>query len=66
MKSLLTALTFVLISFIHSKGQTNADQSSPAPVWSEADRKYLLDNLIRSKQELIDETKNLTKKAMGF
>ena len=66
MKSFLVALTFVLVCFIPSKGQTNADQSSTAPVWTEADRKYLLDNLIRSKQELIDETKNLTKKQWNF
>jgi hypothetical protein len=66
MKSSLLALTFILTCFIHSKAQTNAEPSSPAPAWSEADRKYLLDNLIRSKQELIDETKNLTKKQWNF
>ncbi len=66
MKLFLVALTFVFGCFIPSKGQTNAGQSSTAPVWTEADRKYLLDNLIRSKQELIDETKNLTKKQWNF
>jgi len=66
MKSFLVALTFVLVCFIPGNGQTNADQHSTAPVWTEADRKYLLDNLIRSKQELIDETKNLTKKQWNF
>src|SRR5690606_37387825 len=33
---------------------------------TEADKKYLLENLIRSKQELTDETKNLTKAQWSF
>lgn len=35
-------------------------------MWTETDRKYLLDNLIRSKQEIIEETKNLTKEQWDF
>ena len=66
MKSFLTTLTFVFGFFILSNGQAKADQPSTTPVWTEADRKYLLDNLIRSKQELIDETKNLTTKQWNF
>jgi hypothetical protein len=66
MKSLFVALVFVLWCFIPGKGQTNAGQSSTVPVWTEADRKYLLDNLVRSKQELIDETKNLTRAQWNF
>ena len=53
-----------LLSF--SKGQTKTDESSTVPVWTEADRKYLLDNLTRSKEEIIAETKNLTKKQWNF
>ena len=37
-----------------------------APLWTEADRKFLLDNLTRSKQEIIDETKNLTQAQWNF
>ena len=35
-------------------------------LWSEADRKYLLDNLTRSREELIKETKGLTKEQWNF
>lgn len=66
MKTILVTLTLVFGLHILSKGQATADQSSTAPVWTEADRKYLLDNLIRTKQELIDETKDLTKKQWNF
>jgi len=66
MKITLATLTLIFGLLIHSKGQTNADQSSTAPVWTEADKKYLLDNLIRTKQEIINETKNLTKKQWNF
>ena len=66
MKSFLVALTFILLSFIPGQGQTTTAQPSAAPQWTEADRKYLLDNLIRSKQELMDETKNLSKKQWNF
>ncbi len=65
MKSFLV-LTFAFMCFISGKGQTNTTPSPTAPVWTEADRKYLLDNLIRSRQELIDETKNLTKAQWNF
>jgi hypothetical protein len=34
--------------------------------WTETDRKYLLDNLIRSKEDLIKETKGLTKEQWSF
>jgi hypothetical protein len=66
MKSFLVALPFVLGCFIPSQGQTTAEQSSTYPVWTETDRKYLLDNLILAKQELMDETKSLTKKQWNF
>src|SRR5258705_7721199 len=66
MKSFLVALTFVLGCFISGQGQITADQPSAAPQWTEADRKYLLDNLVRSKQEIMEETKNLTREQWTF
>ncbi len=65
MKIILT-LALVLGLTVLSKAQTKTDQSSNAPVWTEGDRKYLLDNLSRSKQEVIDETRNLTKEQWNF
>ena len=35
-------------------------------VWSQNDRQYLLENLIRSKDQLIKETQNLTKEQWNF
>lgn len=66
MKATLLTLTFVCGLFIISKGQTKTDESSKVPVWTEADREYLLDNLIRSKEELVAETKNLTTVQWNF
>lgn len=37
-----------------------------AKLWTEADRKYLLENLIRSRDELIKETEGLSKKQWTF
>jgi hypothetical protein len=51
---------------IPSEAQTNEDQASDIPLWTEEDRKYLLDNLIKSKEELIQETKNLTDEQWNF
>jgi hypothetical protein len=50
---------------ILSNGQTNENQPS-APVWTETDRKDLLDNLIRSKEELLKETEGLTDEQWNF
>ncbi|HEU5292546.1 MAG TPA: DinB family protein [Cyclobacteriaceae bacterium] len=66
MKITLTTLTLIFGLLTFSNGQTNSDKPSTTPIWTEADRKYLLDNLIRTKQQLIDETKNLTKKQWNF
>lgn len=66
MKTTLFALTLVFGLSTLSKGQSKADESSKVPVWTEADRKYLVDNLIRSKEELIAETKNLTEAQWNF
>jgi len=40
--------------------------SQETKLWTEADRKYLLDNLTRSREELISETKGLTKEQWNF
>jgi hypothetical protein len=66
MKSSLLTLTFIFGLLILSKGQAKPDQASTAPVWTEADRKYLLNNLIRTKEEIIKETKGLSKKQWNF
>lgn len=66
MKITLITLTLVFGLLIFGNGQTNTDKPSTTPVWTETDRKYLLDNLIRSKAELIAETKNLTKEQWNF
>jgi hypothetical protein len=66
MRSALTTLVFLLGFMISSNGQTANYHQSTAPEWTEADRKYLLDNLIRSKEALIEETKNLTSEQWNF
>jgi hypothetical protein len=66
MKTTILVLTLVIGLLNLSNGQTNADESSKVPVWTQADRKYLLDNLIRSKEELIAETKDLTQEQWNF
>ena len=43
-----------------------SSHAQEAKRWTEADRKYLLDNLIRSQEELINETKNLTREQWLF
>ena len=66
MKHFLIVLTFVFGTTGLSIAQTKTESTSTLPVWTEADRKYLLDNLIRSKEEIIAETKNLTKEQWNF
>ncbi|MBK7651849.1 MAG: DinB family protein [Flammeovirgaceae bacterium] len=66
MKISLLTLTLIFGLLNPSKGQTKTDEPSKVPVWTEADRKYLLDNLIRSKEEIFVETKNLTKEQWNF
>ena len=41
-------------------------QAQEAKRWTEEDRKYLLDNLTRSQEELINETKDLTREQWLF
>lgn len=62
--SALLIFIFGTINFGHS--QTKTDSTPTPPVWTEADRKYLLDNLIRSKEEIIAETKNLSREQWNF
>lgn len=57
-------LVFGLLNL--SNGQTQEVESNKKPRWTEADRKYLLDNLIRGKEEIMEETKNLTKEQWNF
>lgn len=62
--SLTLILVFGLLNL--SNGQTQEVESNKNPRWTEADRKYLLDNLIRGKEEIMEETKNLTKEQWNF
>jgi hypothetical protein len=66
MKLTLATLALVFGLFSLGKGQIKPDESSKVPIWTEADRKYLVDNLIRSKEEILAETKNLTKEQWNF
>jgi hypothetical protein len=66
MKSFLATLIFIFGLSVFSNGQAKTDQSSTAPLWTEADKKYLVDNLARTMQEITDETKNLTKEQWNF
>jgi hypothetical protein len=66
MKITLITLSLVLGLLTLCKGQTTAHEAVKTPVWTEADRTYLLDNLIRSKEEIIAETKNLNKEQWDF
>jgi len=62
----LFTLAIVLGLCTLSNGQTKPNESAKVPVWTEADRKYLLDNLIRSKEEIVAETQGLTTAQWNF
>jgi len=49
----IIGLSLALLLFLSTKAQEVRQ-------WTESDRKYLLENLIRSRDELLKETKNLT------
>ncbi len=66
MKTVSVTLIFIVGAFILCKAQTKSDESPKVLVWTEADRKYLLDNLIRSKDEILAETKSLSKEQWNF
>jgi hypothetical protein len=57
-KTVTLMLLFIAIGFSGHGQETK--------LWTEADRKYLLDNLTRSRDELIRETKDLTKEQWSF
>jgi hypothetical protein len=65
MKSIITTFILLLGMTTMSEGQTKEDQPS-TPVWTEADRKQLLDNLTRSKDELLKETEGLSVEQWNF
>ncbi|MTI39412.1 DinB family protein [Fulvivirga lutimaris] len=66
MKTPLTAFFLILISTSFVNGQTNNLKAPEPPQWTEADKQYLLDNLMHSKQDLIAETKDLTEAQWNF
>ena len=66
MRKFLITLIFVFGLLNLCKGQARTDEPGTQPVWTEADRKYLLENLTRSKEEIITETKDLTKEQWNF
>lgn len=59
-------LMLLLFCSIHPGVSQESESSSLLPKWNEADRKYLLENLIRSKDELIKETEGLTEEQWNF
>ena len=67
MKTIKITTLLILGILVLGSGQVNAQQSiTTTPDWTELDRKYLVDNLIRSKEEILTETKNLTKEQWAF
>lgn len=66
MKSILLIITLIVGFYSPTQAQTTSEKTVLVPVWTEADRKFLLDNLTRTKEELISETKNLTKQQWNF
>ncbi len=64
----LTILLFssLLVFIAPTKAQTEQDQPSASPVWTEEDRTYLLQNLVRSKDELTTAVQNLTEAQWDF
>jgi len=66
MKSFLLTLSLIFGFVFLAQAQTETQQLPATPVWTEADRKLLLDNLNRTIQEIKDETKNLTQEQWTF
>ncbi len=56
----------ILVLLVGVAARTNGQSKPVEPVWTEADRKYLLENLTRSKEEILKETKDLSKKQWDF
>ncbi len=47
-------------------GIGQVDEITDSPNWTEADREYLLNNLVRSKNSLMEETNGLTEEQWNF
>lgn len=62
MKHLKKSLSVFALSVMVISGALAQETSA----WTEADRKYLLDNLTRSRDELVNETRNLSKAQWSF
>lgn len=56
----------LFILLLIGTGSTFYSHSQDVKLWTEADRQYLLTNLVRSKEELLKETKGLTKEQWAF
>lgn len=59
-------ITIVLLLGLSNLSRGQADQPIRVPIWTEADRAYLLENLRNSREELIEETKGLTSEQWNF
>ncbi|WP_428659026.1 DinB family protein [Runella sp.] len=59
-KLLLFALLLSTVYF------SKAQETAPPKLWTEADRKYTLDNMKRSRDELVKETEDLTPAQWAF
>ncbi|MEZ4972883.1 MAG: DinB family protein [Cyclobacteriaceae bacterium] len=64
MRTLVTVLFLILA--INVVLAQSAKPNPPNPTWTEADRQFLLDNLIRSRDELLAATKDLTLEQWNF
>jgi DinB superfamily len=56
----------LFIFLLIGSGSIFHSYSQDVKLWTETDRKYLLDNIVRGKEELIKETKGLTKEQWSF
>jgi hypothetical protein len=59
MKKTASLFSLLFLTAVLAQGQETKQ-------WTEADRQYLIDNLTRSRDELIKETKDLTKEQWNF
>ena len=61
-----TTITLLIACMSLFSSSQNAITTDSVKVWTDTDRRYLLDNLARSRDELIKETKGLTDKQWNF
>lgn len=64
MKRPLLPLIILCFCFTVASGQNNSGTTTPH--WSEADRQYLIDNLTRTRDLIVEETKNLSPAQWAF